>query len=481
MGYNKNKLFFTFFLFFLNLFYSQTTIHMKKEGGVYTVPCKVNGLDLEFIFDTGASHVSISKAEAIFMLKNGYLKESDITGIQYYSIANGDIEEGVSILLREVEFAGLKLYNVKASIVNNMSAPLLLGQTVIEQLGPILINGNKLQILNKNNYTEDKHGSIIKKVSNEAHEAYKLEKYDIAANRYTELYTLLKEKDYNSKIYLYYAAINYDLAGKKEEAIDIYSELINSGYTGIYTKYFVTNRETNEEIEVNKDNYEKIKKYARNNYKNLRKEQAPSIELELYENLVELLYEMKRYNKAKDILDRGIKKFANSLWLNKYQAYIYYKTGEIDKSIEIFKRLVNMEPNEETYWYHLGILQLKINDIKNSEFSLKKTLDINPNNVNALKTIIYDIYITNHNMNILYQINRYNSRYNLNTIYQANGSTNEEEFKKSLKKGLPYMEQLHKIEPNNIHVIKYLKEIYIYLNDNNKYIYIKALEDSLKK
>ncbi len=58
------------------------TIIMEKKGGVYYVPCKVNGLGLKFIFDTGAGDVSISYAEAIFMLKNGYLSESDLGGSQ---------------------------------------------------------------------------------------------------------------------------------------------------------------------------------------------------------------------------------------------------------------------------------------------------------------------------------------------------------------------------------------------------------------
>ena len=37
---------------------------MRKEGGISIVPCKVNGLDLEFIFDTtGAADVSLSLTE----------------------------------------------------------------------------------------------------------------------------------------------------------------------------------------------------------------------------------------------------------------------------------------------------------------------------------------------------------------------------------------------------------------------------------
>jgi aspartyl protease family protein len=33
----------------------KTTIKMIKRGGVYFIPCKINGSEMEFIFDTGAS------------------------------------------------------------------------------------------------------------------------------------------------------------------------------------------------------------------------------------------------------------------------------------------------------------------------------------------------------------------------------------------------------------------------------------------
>ncbi len=131
---------------------SQTTIKMRREGGVSIVPCKINGLSLSFIFDTGASDVSISLTEARFMFKNGYLNTKDITGTSKYSDATGAINEGVTLNLKEIEFAGLKLFNVKASIVNNLNAPLLLGQSAIKKLGKIEIDfsANTLTILNGN-------------------------------------------------------------------------------------------------------------------------------------------------------------------------------------------------------------------------------------------------------------------------------------------------------------------------------------------
>jgi len=122
------------FLPFCNVI-AQDIIKMEKSGGVYLIPCKVNALPLKFIFDTGASEVSISLTEALFMLKNGYLTESDIKGTVYYSIANGDIAEGTKINIQKIEVGKQTLYNVEASIVHSTEAPLLFGQSAMERFG----------------------------------------------------------------------------------------------------------------------------------------------------------------------------------------------------------------------------------------------------------------------------------------------------------------------------------------------------------
>jgi len=116
---------------------AQTEIQMKKINGVYTLPCNVNGLPLRFIFDTGASDVTISLTEALFMLKNGYLTKSDLKGTQSYQIANGEIVEGTKVLIRRLIIGDRVLRNIEASIVHELNAPLLLGQSALNQLGDI--------------------------------------------------------------------------------------------------------------------------------------------------------------------------------------------------------------------------------------------------------------------------------------------------------------------------------------------------------
>jgi len=44
---------------------SRNTIKMEKQNGVYMIPVDINGVPIHFIFDTGASLISISSTEAI--------------------------------------------------------------------------------------------------------------------------------------------------------------------------------------------------------------------------------------------------------------------------------------------------------------------------------------------------------------------------------------------------------------------------------
>ena len=125
-------------------------VEMKKVySGVYEMSCSINGLPLTFIFDTGASEVTISSVEASFMLKNNYLSKEDIVGKEYFSTATGEIREGTKIRLKEIKIGNAILRNVEASVVHNQQAPLLLGQSVLERFGTITIDNINSKLIIK--------------------------------------------------------------------------------------------------------------------------------------------------------------------------------------------------------------------------------------------------------------------------------------------------------------------------------------------
>lgn len=116
-------------------------VPFEKRQGVRFVNVKVNGVEMEMIFDTGASGVSLSLTEAIYLFKQGKLSPDDIEGRTYSQIADGSIVEGMIINIRQLEIGeGLIVENVKATVVGNMEAPLLLGNSAIEDFGSFEID-----------------------------------------------------------------------------------------------------------------------------------------------------------------------------------------------------------------------------------------------------------------------------------------------------------------------------------------------------
>jgi len=121
--------------------HGKTVLKMEKSNGVYLIPIEVNGVRMSFIFDTGAGLISISATEAAFLYKQGKLKDEDFIGD-----ANGDISEGTIIILRTIKIGDRVISDIQASVVHNMVAPLLLGQSALEKFGKVSIDYSKNEI-----------------------------------------------------------------------------------------------------------------------------------------------------------------------------------------------------------------------------------------------------------------------------------------------------------------------------------------------
>jgi aspartyl protease family protein len=131
--------------------YNSTTnrnvLKMELQNGVRYVWIEINGIKLRFIFDTGASSICISPAEATVLYRQGTLLKEDILNVEYFQDATGRISEGTKVNLREVKIGNMILENVEALVVDNVNAPLLLGQTVLERFGSIEIDNVNGEII----------------------------------------------------------------------------------------------------------------------------------------------------------------------------------------------------------------------------------------------------------------------------------------------------------------------------------------------
>lgn len=119
------------------------SIPYEEMGGVKVIPVKLNGITMNMIYDTGCSGLHLSLNEVQTLAKNGKLEAGDILDADYSRIADGSIVENGAINIKEIEIGGkegLILHNVRASVALNQEAPILLGNTVLDELASVEVD-----------------------------------------------------------------------------------------------------------------------------------------------------------------------------------------------------------------------------------------------------------------------------------------------------------------------------------------------------
>ena len=135
----------TFCIFvFLFIFAAQASaveIPLKKQRGVYTLPVRINSLvTLNFVLDSGAAEVCVPADVVITLLRAGSIKESDFLPGKAYLTADGSVLKSPRFLIRELEFGGIKIRDVPAS-VSPLAA--VLGQSLLERLDSWKLDNRK--------------------------------------------------------------------------------------------------------------------------------------------------------------------------------------------------------------------------------------------------------------------------------------------------------------------------------------------------
>lgn len=122
-------------------------VKLTKVNGIYKIPVTINStIRISFIFDSGAADVLITPDVASVLIKSGSLTKDDYLGSAKYIIADGSIIEQAQFRLASIQIGTKIIRNVCCSVSNNLEAPMLLGQTVMENFGKYTFDYQK-QIL----------------------------------------------------------------------------------------------------------------------------------------------------------------------------------------------------------------------------------------------------------------------------------------------------------------------------------------------
>ena len=111
----------------------------RGPGGHYFLTAKVNGVDMTFLVDTGATDVALGAEHA----KKLRLQLQDKDYTKRYRTANG-IVRGAPVALSQVQAGRLRLRDVEASVLEGPLDMPLLGMSFLNRLKGYEVRGDKL-------------------------------------------------------------------------------------------------------------------------------------------------------------------------------------------------------------------------------------------------------------------------------------------------------------------------------------------------
>ena len=214
---------------------------------------------------------------------------------------------------------------------------------------------------------------------------------------------------------------------------------------------------------------------ATGDYTDFKTENTPSVEQELFETAVALEIENQNYDSALALIDKGLAKFPKSSKLTEQQGTVYYKSGKMDQFMANLKDQVTKNPNDKVSWYNLGVLASKDpSKIAEAEGYFKKSLEIDPNYVEALQGMIYNVYVNGDDKAIA-------------AIDEARKAKKMDVFNKllaerraKLSKAIPYAEKIYSLNPKDVEIVSLLKGLYQTSHNDAKFQEMKAVEAALK-
>jgi len=295
------------------------------------------------------------------------------------------------------------------------------------------------------------------------------ENYVKAAELLILVYNVDQDKN---RDYLYYAASSAVNGGDYDSALAYYQELRDLDYTGSVEKFYATETETGEEIELSAENYKLFQKLK--TYSNFRTEMTESKLPEIVKNIALIYVQQKQNNlaigaikeaRAANPLDIGLILTEADLYIN--------QLGDKQKFTDLMKEAIEKDPNNHILYFNLGVITAEQGDRAKARAYYETAIELDStyaaSYLNLAALILDGEQELVEKMNLLVNSNKRSDVINYDKM-------------KMERKGLyleaaPVLENLTKIDSSNVEALKTLRNIFYTLDDIVKYrIYKEKLE-----
>lgn len=269
--------------------------------------------------------------------------------------------------------------------------------------------------------------------------------------------------------YLYYAAssavnsMDYDLA------LEYYLMLSDIKYDGIETKYYITEVESGNEIEINSETEFNLLQKSKD-YSDPREEETESKLPEIVKNIALIYKELGENDKALAAIEDARLSNPDDVGLIITAANIYFELDDKEAFKLTMAEAIEKDPNNAVLYYNLGVVSGELGEKDAAVSYYEKSIELDPSNENSYLNLV--ALILDGEQNIVNEMNNLGTSRTDNLRYDELKKLREDLYRKCV----PILKDLIAIN-NNVEAIRTLMNIYGTLGDNPGYVEMRDLLD----
>ncbi len=287
------------------------------------------------------------------------------------------------------------------------------------------------------------------------------------------LYLAYQINPEENKDYLYYAATNAVNGSDYNIALERYIQLRDINYTGVVTKYYITDVASGEETEVSAPEfgiYQKSKDYT-----NARSEDTESKYPEIVKNIALIYTELGQKDNAMKAVQDARKANPGDVGLILTEANIYIQLGEKQRYKELIKEALEKDPSNAILYFNLGVVNSEQGDSVLARQYYEKAIEIDPSMENAYLNLV--ALILENESKIVEQMNSLGNSRADNLKYDELKKERETLYKECV----PVLKQLIALDDSNLEAVQTLRNIYGTIGDNEGFMEMKAIMEKYEQ
>ena len=303
---------------------------------------------------------------------------------------------------------------------------------------------------------------------NKAIEENQNENFAEASDLLALVYNIDKEKNTD---YLYYAASSAVNGGDYDRALAYYQELRDLNYTGSVEKFYATENETGEEIELSAENYVLFKKLKA--YSNFRTEITESKLPEIIKNIALIYVQQKRNDLAIGAIKDARAANPLDIGLILTEANLYIQLGDKQKFADLMKEAIEKDPNNHILYFNLGVITAEQGDRAKARSYYENAIELDPSY--AASYLNLAALILDGEPELVEKMNSLGNSRADNIKYEQLQKQREGLFLEAV----PILENLTEIDPSNLEALTTLKNIFGTIGDAANFKKVKEKLEAL--